>query len=323
MRPRFAADYRTLLWLGMAAALAALLYMRPGLIPYLWPLSCYFGLACGVFAHNHNHCPTFDQGAANRVFGYALSIFYGYPVFGWIPTHNMNHHKYVNRAGDATIGWRYSKRHSPWVMLSYFFFSSYWQAGPIKSFIAKAKAQSPSFYRRILWQYGVFIGAHVTLLAAAIALHGLWRGILVYGAVFAGPCLFALWAVMTLNYEQHIHADPWSEHNHSRSWEGWLANFLLFNNGLHAAHHESPGTHWSELPEAHAALKPLIDPRLIHQGVWPYFIRQYLLSPLLPSLGTVQVGRAAYDPPAGIAATMETAEVEVGDVGANAAMVQA
>jgi fatty acid desaturase len=306
------------LWLGLASGLGALLYVRPDFIPYAWPLSFYFALATGTIAHNHNHCPTFDSPAANRLFAYWVSIFYGYPVFAWIPTHNMNHHKYVNRRGDATIGWRYCRDHKLWVALSYFFFSSYWQSGPINAFIAKARAQSPSFYRRILWQYAIFIGVHLGLLAIAVALHGALRGLMIYGAVFFAPALFALWSVMLLNYEQHIHADPWSEHNHSRSWDGRLANFLLFNNGFHAAHHESPGTHWSQLPAAHAALAPLIDPRLLHHGVWPYFFRQYVLAPFWPRLGTVQVGRAAYDD--ADAAQPVTADVELGEAGANAAM---
>ncbi len=52
---------------------------------------------------------------------------------------------------------------------------------------------------------------------------------------------------MLFNYDQHVHTDPWSKHNHSRSWDGKLLNFLLFNNGYHLAHHENPATHWSKL----------------------------------------------------------------------------
>ena len=322
LRPSNDADFRTLLWLGMAMALAGLLYARPDLIVWLWPVSLYFALACGTIAHNHNHCPTFRSAGANQVFSSLVSIFYGYPTFGWIPTHNMNHHRYVNRAGDATIGWRHSRKHSLAVALTYFFVSSYWQSGPIREFIAKAKERSPSLYRRILWQYAIFIAVHVGLLAIALSLHGVWEGLFVYGMVFLLPCFFALWAVMTLNYEQHVHADPWSDHNHSRSWDGRLLNFLLFNNGLHAAHHEAPGTHWSKLRNAHEALAHKIDNRLIHRGIWPYLVRQYLLSPLLPRLGTVQVGRAAYDQPDGMTLVLATAEVELGEAGTNAEMAR-
>ena len=50
--------------------------------------------------------------------------------------------------------------------------------------------------------------------------------------MFLVPALFALWTIMFFNYIQHVHTDPWSEHNHSRSLVSPLLNFLLFNNGL-------------------------------------------------------------------------------------------
>ena len=78
---------------------------------------------------------------------------------------------------------------------------------------------------------------------------------------FGIPALFAKWSMIFINYIQHVHADPWSEHNHSRNFVGKLGNWLVFNNGLHTAHHESAGLHWSKLPEAHAKIAHLIDAR--------------------------------------------------------------
>lgn len=40
-----------------------------------------------------------------------------------LPTHNLNHHKLVNRRGDATITWRYTNAHNVWGAGSYFFVS--------------------------------------------------------------------------------------------------------------------------------------------------------------------------------------------------------
>jgi beta-carotene hydroxylase len=120
MLPRFAADYRALLWtLVLTPGVVALQFARPDLIPYLWWVSCYLALSCGVIAHNHNHCPTFSEKRANTWFGNWISIWYGYPTFAWIPTHNLNHHKLVNRAGDATITWRYTNKHNVLVAVSY------------------------------------------------------------------------------------------------------------------------------------------------------------------------------------------------------------
>ena len=79
-----------------------------------------------------------------------LSVFYGFPTFAWIPTHNLNHHKYVNKAGDATITWRYSKKNTWLVASTYYFVSVYWQAQPVDEYIRKAKATNPRLYRQII-----------------------------------------------------------------------------------------------------------------------------------------------------------------------------
>jgi len=310
MRPRYGADYRTLLWIALAPGLVALQFAVPALIPYLCWLSCYFALALGIIAHNHNHCPTFRNRRANEWFAAWISIFYGYPTFAWIPTHNMNHHKFVNRAGDATITWRYSDKHRLLVAATYFFVSSYWQSEPIKAFIAKARRDNAPLFRMILTQYAIWAGAHLGALALAVAIHGWRTGIYVYALTCLIPALFALWTIMFFNYEQHVHADPWSRHNHSRSWDGRFLNFLLFNNGLHAAHHEMPGLHWSRLRAAHRALAPKIDPRLINGGLTWYIIRQYGLARFRLSFGTIQVGRAANDPPMGKPVSMRWVDAE-------------
>lgn len=322
MRPRFSADYRTLLWVLLSAVTVGVQYARPDLVKWLFWVSAYFALACGVIAHNHNHCPTFASKGMNQLFGNVISVFYGYPVFAWIPTHNLNHHKYVNRAGDATITWRFTNKHSVPVAATYFFVSSYYQGYPIRAFMQKARTQNPAFYRRIISQYVVWGGAHALLLALAVVLHGVRTGLYVYGLAVLFPALFALWTIMLFNYEQHVHTDPWSEHNHSRSWEGKALNFLLFNNGYHAAHHENPGTHWSKLGAIHAELAPKIDPRLVWKSnLWWYFGKQYLVATFLPRFGSVQVGRAPFDPPQGELDVVASADVELGEAGTNAPMV--
>jgi fatty acid desaturase len=321
MLPRFAADYRTLLWtLVLTPGLVALQFARPELVPYLSWLSCYFALACGVIAHNHNHCPTFKEKQYNQLFGNWISVFYGYPTFAWIPTHNLNHHKLVNRAGDATITWRYTNRHNVLVAVTYFFVSSYFQSDPIKAYISKAKAGNPSLYSRIIRQYLFWGGSHIALCALAIALHGVKTGLFVYTMVCFVPAFFALWTIMLFNYEQHVHADPWSEHNHSRSFTSKLLNFFLFNNGYHAAHHEFPGLHWSKLYEAHLELAPKIDPQLMPHSMWFYFFRQYVLATFIPSLGTKQVGRAGFDPPDGKPVDLASHDVAAAEAGTNAQM---
>lgn len=314
---KYRADWRTLLWTVIGPAIVALQFARPGLVPYLWWVSCYFALSFGVIAHNHNHCPTFKSRRANEAFGSWLSIFYGYPTFAWIPTHNLNHHRYVNTDGDATITWRLTNSHNVLVAATYFFVSAYHQSGPIKTFISKAKAQNPTLYRRILRQYAIWIGGNVVLCSTAIYLHGLALGAWVFVATVALPEFFALWTIMLFNYDQHVHTDPWSQ-NHSRSFVGTLVNFFLFNNGLHAAHHENPGQHWSELRAVHERIAPQIDPSLLQRSLWLYWFRQYLLTPFFPSLGTRQLGRGPMHPPEQFRRGPGTADVELGEAGSNA-----
>jgi fatty acid desaturase len=296
MLPRRAEDYRTLLWVFFfSPLLIALHYVRPGLWPWLLPLSCYFAIAAGVIAHNHMHRPTLRSKWANEVFSSWISVLYGYPVFAWLPTHNLNHHKLVNKRGDATITWRYTNDHNVWVAATYFFVSAYFQSAWIKEYIRVARRDKPQVFRRIVMQYAVTFGAHAIALSAAIAWYGAGRGALVWACALGIPAFGALWTIMLFNYCQHVHTDPWSAHDHSRNFEGRLLNFLLFGNGFHTVHHEQASLHWADAARAHAEIRPQIDARLCERSMLWFFARQYLLAPFFPALGTVQIGRAPFD----------------------------
>lgn len=317
MLPRHAADYRTLLWIMIAPCVVAAQFWDPALVPALSWLSCYFALACGVIAHNHNHCPTFANKRANNVFALWISLFYGYPTFAWVPTHNLNHHKYVNTEGDATITWRFTNRHNALVAITYFFVSSYYQSEPINAYIRQAKLKNPALYRRILTQYAVWGGTYAATLALAIALHGAKTGIYVWSFAIGIPALFSLWTIMLFNYDQHAHTDPFSEHSHSRSFTSPALNYLLFNNGYHGAHHEHPGAHWTRLPQLHAAVADQIHPALVQRSLWWYWFKQYVLAAFVPSLGTVQIGRGPMNPPRASTASEQGNEQVLGEAGAN------
>jgi fatty acid desaturase len=320
MLPRYSADYRTLLWAFLMPVVALSQYARPDLVAYLSPVSFYLAMCAGVMAHNHNHCPTFPSRRANTVFGCWLSVFYGYPTFGWIPTHNLNHHKLVNKAGDATITWRFTNRHNLLVAASYFFISAYYQSEPIKAYIRKARRNNRPLFRQILLQYAVWAGAHVLLIAVAIVLLGAVGGLKAWVLAFGLPAFFALWTMMFFNYIQHVHTDPWSAHNHSRSFTGRLLNFLMFNNGLHTAHHEQAGAHWSTLRVLHAKIENEIHPDLRPRSFWWFCFRSYVLALVVPRFGTHQIGRAPFDSPTGDAGVLKTDEVDAVESGVNAVM---
>lgn len=322
MLPRVAADYRTLLWILFGVLCVGVQYTNPGLFALflIAPLNFYFAMCAGIIAHNHNHCPVFARRRMNDAFGHLLTVFYGYPTFVWVPTHNLNHHKHVNRAGDATITWRFSDRHNAFVAATYFFVSAYFQAFPVKAFILKAKQGNRRLYHKIQLQYAVWLGTWASLLVLGIALYGVRRGVVIWGISVGLPALFTLWVIMFFNYEQHVHTDPWSEHNHSRNFTSRVLNFLLFNNGLHGVHHEQPGLHWSRLPQAHANIADQIDPRLKHRSMWWYMVKQFVLANVWPALGTQQVGRAPFDPPTGSPLTLAADDVELGEAGTNTTM---
>lgn len=286
----------------------ALQYARPELVPYLSVVSCYFALACGVIAHNHNHCPTFASKRANQLFALWISLFYGYPTFAWIPTHNLNHHRFVNREGDATITWRFTNKHNLLVAVTYFFVSSYYQSEPINAYIRQARAKNRPLFRTIMTQYAVWIGAYAGMFALAVALHGLGTGSFVFLMSIGLPAFFSLWTIMLFNYDQHAHTDPFSKHDHSRSFTSPVLNFLLFNNGYHTVHHEHAGVHWTKLPELHRAIEAEIHPSLVQRSLWWYWLKQYVLAPFIPSLGTVQLGPGPMNPPREDRAHQETME---------------
>jgi beta-carotene hydroxylase len=317
---RHSSDWRTLLWaFVLFPAVGFAPYVQPRLIPWILPLSLYFGFCAGVFTHNQNHCPMFKSRRANTFYAAYLSIFYGFPTFAWIPTHNQNHHKFVNKAGDATITWRYSKKNT-WLVASTYYFASYsWQGKVLSDYVEKAKATNKPLHRQIIAQQVTVFGGQALLLALGVVLYG-WKGLLVWAFGFGISAFFATWAMIFINYIQHVHCDPWSEYNHSRNFVSKLGNWLVFNNGYHTVHHESAGLHWSKLAEAHAKVAHLIHPELNQSSIFGYCLKAYLLGVFSERYRTKQIGRAPYDPPDGSAVKLETADVAVVEAGVNASM---
>ena len=325
------ADIRALIWLAAMPVVVIAQYVRPELLPYLCPLSFYLALAAGTIAHNHNHLPTFENKRLNTIMSSWVSVFYGYPTFAWVPTHNLNHHKFVNKPGDATITWRHSNSNNIFIAVTYFFVSAFHQAGPINEYKLKAKDRNPKLYSFIMTQMSIWILANVFFLAFAVGFNGYMHGkagaihgVYLFVMVSLLPSLFGTWSMMWFNYMQHVHTDPWSKYNHSRNITGRVFNFLVFNNGLHTVHHANAGTHWADLRVEHEKIADKIDPRLNEVSFWWWVVRAYILSIFIPPFRTKQVGRAPFDTPdagAVTAAEVKTDSVEALDAGANAQMV--
>jgi fatty acid desaturase len=259
----------------ITTALFLVQWMLPEINPVLYVGNLFFAVSVAVMSHNHNHCPTWKSKRMNALTDYWLTLFYGFPVFAWIPTHNMNHHKYNNREGDYTRTWRYTEKNNLLTLLTYPAISAYHQQTPIRDYLAtKWKRDRRRFFHCIM-QY-VLLGALVvgTLLID-------WQKSLLLVII---PHQFALFTILVFNYLQHVHTDEESEINHSRNIVGPLMNILLFNNGYHTVHHDKPGLHWSKLPEAHAAIEHKMDPRVNERSFWWLIIRVYILGLFIPRM---------------------------------------
>jgi fatty acid desaturase len=128
---RHQADRRTLAYMAVTTALFFHLWQRGTFSVPLYMLYAFLSVAVAIIAHNHNHLPVFRNAAANHFVDYLLTVFYGFPAFGWIPTHNKNHHVLNNRAGDYTITYRYTEENHLFMLLAYPSVSSYFCKPPL------------------------------------------------------------------------------------------------------------------------------------------------------------------------------------------------
>ena len=293
MQVRDAADYRTLFWAFVLFPLVpAIEYSRPGwgVFTSLLPATLYLSFTAGVFVHNHNHRAVFTGKKANFAYGLWLSVFYGFPIFSWIPTHNRNHHRHLNGEGDVTRTWRRSRENTLLNALTFPFFSSYWQAGILRRFVARERARSPRSFMAIIAQTAAVVLSHAALFVVAVQMHGLRLGATAYAFAFGAPALMAPWTMMFINYVQHVGCDPASPHDHSRNFVSPTWNFFAFNAGFHTVHHENPGVHWSRYPELHARRAPEIAPALNEHTIEGFCFKTYVLGAVLPRFRVHQIG---------------------------------
>jgi fatty acid desaturase len=277
MQLRFKADRRTLAYMAITTLLFFVQWNLHSFNPLLYVASLFFAISVAVIAHNHNHLPIWRSKPLNTLTDYWLTLFYGFPAFAWIPTHNTNHHKLNNKEGDYTITYRVSEKNNLLTLLIYPSISSYFQQKPIRDYLKVLKEKDKEKFYLAVFQYVALV------LFYAVALWIDWKKALIYIAI---PHQVSLFSVLVFNYVQHVHADEESEYDHSRNFTGFL-NKLLFNNGYHTIHHERAGIHWSQTPEAHAKIAHNIDPSLIERSFWGYIGRVYFLGPFVNRYKTV------------------------------------
>lgn len=273
---RYKADIRTLIYMVITTALFVVQWAVIGFNPWLYVVYLFLSVAVTVIAHNHNHVPIWRNRILNAITDYWLTVFYGFPSFAWIPTHNMNHHSLNNKEGDYTITYRFTEKNNLLMLLIYPMISSYFQQKPIRDYLVQQRQTNRGRFYFSLSQYVLLF------LWIAVALILDWKKALLFVII---PQQFGLFSVLLFNYVQHVHADEESEFNHSRNFIGFL-NTMLFNNGYHTVHHERAGTHWSKLPELHSKVAMKIDPTLQERSFWWYIVRSYFIGMLAPKYRT-------------------------------------
>jgi len=264
-------DIKTLVYL-LVSPILLIIQWRVGFHWLLYFVALYFAVCVSVIAHNHNHVPMWKNAVMNHVTDYWITLFYGFPIFAWTPTHNKNHHKFNNKDGDYTITYRFTEANNIFTLLSYPSISGYYQQNPVMNYLKHLWANKRQKFFIAVFQYvalGVFVG--ITLLID-------WRKSLLFVVI---PQQVALFSVLIFNYIQHVHADEESKFNHSRNFVSRYTNFMLFNNGYHTAHHQRASIHWSELREAHMRIAHLIDPKLNERSIWGFLMKSYILSPFM------------------------------------------
>jgi len=270
------ADVKSLIYIFITTALFITQWMWLGVNPFMYTWYLFMAVTVAVMTHNHNHLPIWRSKTLNLFTDWWLTVFYGFPIFAWIPTHNKNHHRFNNSEGDDSITYRVSEKNNFLTLISYPTVSGYYQQKAIFGYLKDLKANNKEKFWICISQYVVL----VLWIAAALLID--WEKALLFVII---PQQVSLFSVLIFNYVQHVHTNEESEWNHSRNYTGFL-NFLLFNNGYHTIHHHRAGLHWNKVPEAHKEIEKNIDPILLERSFWWYIIRSYFLSIFIPKFRT-------------------------------------
>ena len=261
----YRADLRTCFYMLLTTSLFAYQWYY-GFNWMLYPIYLFLSISVSVMTHNHQHLNMWKSKTLNILTDWWLTVFYGVPIFTWIPTHNRNHHKFVNREGDTTATYRHTEENNLLSLLSYPSVSGYNQVKEgIIPYMSKLKqTDKPIYFQN--WMQVVVLAAWIV---GFLILD--WQKALLFVVI---PQQVSAFTVMIFNYVQHVHADEESRYDHSRNF--MALNISLFNNGYHTAHHERAGIHWSLLPQEHAKISHLISPDLIEPTFLGFIYRVYI-----------------------------------------------
>ena len=105
-------DIKTIIYLLSITGLFAYQWVSASFSIPIYIVYLFFSIAVSVIIHNHIHNPIWESRWLNIITDNWLTVFYGFPVFGWIPTHVQDHHKYVNKEPDQTRTYAVSEKNN-------------------------------------------------------------------------------------------------------------------------------------------------------------------------------------------------------------------
>lgn len=239
---------------------------------FSWPLyfvELFLTLGVGVIHHNHAHLRIWRRPVLNRVTDLWICLLQGHPGFVFFPAHIANHHRHRHSEEDHARTYRFGGDTNSLHGYLLHPLQALWVLYPLfVSYLRRRyRYQRPYFYYCIL-QYGWVLGVWL-----ALALLD-WQKWMVLVLI---PQLHGLHWLLATNYLQHAHASGDRQSvNYARNFFG-LLNPLLFNIGLHTAHHEHPRTHWTQLKNLHKQYQRQLAPQLQEPSLLVYMLRVYLL----------------------------------------------
>lgn len=280
-RLRNGRDWQSVAYLLAYPALVAALW-RGGFSWVLYGLLLFLTLGVGVINHNHHHLRMWHGRLPNRLTDFWLTLLQGHPACVFWPAHGRNHHRYKHGARDVARTYRFRRGDTNdtlgWLIHPF-------EAVPalyplIFGWLGGLRRRRPGVWRYCMAQYGLWLGSWGLVLALD-PVKGFLYVIL--------PQLHGLHWLLTTNYLQHAHADgrPQGRRGaqlaYARNFEG-MVNPLLFNIGLHVAHHEHSRAHWSELTRLHETeYRDRTSAALNEGGLLPYMLRVFVLGLFVPA----------------------------------------
>lgn len=263
-------DWQSIAYLLGLPALVIWQWQAPAFNGLLYTLTLLLGLGICCINHNHAHLPLWRNRWLNRISDYWIGTLQGHPVFLFEVAHINSHHRYNQSERDVTRVDRWGRHNH---LLGYLIFplSALGPLGKLKrSYFKQLRREQPLQLLNVILQ-------HLPLLLLwSITLALDWQKSLLYILL---PQLISLHFLLASNYLQHAKTEVGSRYNHSRNFVGAM-NYLLFNVGFHAAHHEWERLHWSELPVAHQGICNQMNPDLERKSLIAYFVVDLLVKPL-------------------------------------------